>query len=40
VCEGDSTKWEEATQVAEEALRMRIHLWDGVVRKASILVNA
>jgi thiaminase len=39
-CEGDSTKWEEATQVAEEALRMRIHLWDGVVRKASILVNA
>jgi thiaminase len=40
VCEGDTTKWEEATRVAEEALRMRIHLWDGVVRKASTLVNA
>ncbi|MFM1809130.1 MAG: hypothetical protein RLZZ382_355 [Bacteroidota bacterium] len=39
VCEGDPTKWEEATQVAEEALRMRIHLWDGVVRKASTLLH-
>ena len=39
VCEGDPAKWEEATQVAEEALRMRIHLWDGVVRKASTLLH-
>jgi thiaminase len=39
VCVGDPAKWEEATQVAEEALRMRIHLWDGVVRKASTLLH-
>jgi hypothetical protein len=40
VCENDPTKWEEATQVAEEALRMRIHLWDGVVRKNNALSGA
>ena len=41
VCEGDPTKWEEATVAAEQALRMRIGLWDGVVRKATtFLVNA
>jgi hypothetical protein len=39
VCEGDPTKWEEATVAAEQALRMRIGLWDGVVRKATTLAH-
>ena len=39
VCGTDPHKWEEATQVAEEALRMRIHLWDGVVRKTTTLFH-
>jgi hypothetical protein len=38
VCENDPIKWEEATRVAEEALSMRIRLWDGVVRKATTLL--
>jgi len=38
VCENDPVKWEEATRVAEEALSMRIRLWDGVVRKATTLL--
>lgn len=33
VCENEAQKWEEATQVAEIALKMRIHLWDGVLQK-------
>jgi hypothetical protein len=37
VCENEPIKWEEATRVAEEALSMRIRLWDGVVRKNNAL---
>lgn len=33
VCEGDPQKWEEATLIAEDGLRKRIQLWNGVVRK-------
>ena len=40
VCENDPVKWEEATRVAEEALSMRIRLWDGVVRKNNALSGA
>ncbi len=37
VCAGDPTKWEEATLAAEQALAMRIQLWDGVLRKNKAL---
>ena len=40
VCENDPIKWEEATRVAEEALSMRIRLWDGVVRQNNALSGA
>ncbi|MFM7595088.1 MAG: DUF3050 domain-containing protein [Flavobacteriales bacterium] len=40
VCENEPVKWEEATRVAEEALSMRIRLWDGVVRKNNALCSA
>lgn len=33
VCENDAQKWEEATLVAEQALKMRMRLWDGVRNK-------
>mgnify|MGYP000494995453 CR=1 FL=1 len=33
VCENDPVKWEEATLVAEQALKMRMHLWNGVRNK-------
>jgi hypothetical protein len=33
VCENDPIKWEEATLVAEHALKMRLHLWNGVRNK-------
>jgi len=33
VCENDPIKWEEATLVAEQALKMRMHLWNGVRNK-------
>jgi len=33
VCENDPVKWEEATLVAEQALRMRMQLWDGIRHK-------
>ena len=33
VCSNDPQKWEEATRVSEQALQMRMHLWDGVRNK-------
>lgn len=33
VCENDAQKWEEATLVAEHALKMRMQLWNGVRNK-------
>lgn len=39
VCGTDPQKWEEAALIAEEGLRKRIHLWDGVVRKTTTLVH-
>lgn len=43
VCDKDPKKWEEATAAAEQALKMRILLWDGVVRKnkeASLIIDS
>jgi hypothetical protein len=31
LCGDDLTLWEEASQAAEEALRARLRLWDGVL---------
>jgi pyrroloquinoline quinone (PQQ) biosynthesis protein C len=31
LCGTDEQKWKEATLVSVEALKMRIHLWDGVL---------
>lgn len=33
LCGNDVQKWQEATQVSIEALKMRMHLWDGVLRE-------
>jgi hypothetical protein len=33
VCGNDPKKWEEATRVSEQALQMRMQLWDGVMLK-------
>jgi len=30
LCEDDATKWQEAGDAAEMALRARIALWDGI----------
>jgi hypothetical protein len=31
LCSNDPALWEEASQAAEEALRARLRLWDGVL---------
>ena len=31
LCGADEQKWMEATSISIEALKMRIHLWDGVL---------
>jgi hypothetical protein len=31
LCGSDDQKWKEATSISIEALKMRIHLWDGVL---------
>jgi len=33
LCGNDEQKWQEATQVSIEALKMRMHLWDGVLKE-------
>ena len=33
LCGEDHEKWQEATQVSIEALKMRMHLWDGVLKE-------
>jgi hypothetical protein len=33
LCGEDQQKWQEATQVSIEALKMRMHLWDGVLKE-------
>jgi len=40
VCENDAQKWEEATLVAEHALKMRMHLWNGVRNKIELTSEA
>ena len=32
LCGADQQKWMEATSISIEALKMRIHLWDGVLQ--------
>ena len=31
LCGDDPQKWQEATSISIEALKMRMHLWDGVL---------
>jgi pyrroloquinoline quinone (PQQ) biosynthesis protein C len=33
LCGNDEQKWQEATNVSIEALKMRMHLWDGVLHE-------
>jgi hypothetical protein len=33
LCGNDEQKWQEATLVSVEALKMRMHLWDGVLQE-------
>jgi hypothetical protein len=33
ICGDDDQKWKEASEVAQEALKMRIHLWNGILRR-------
>jgi pyrroloquinoline quinone (PQQ) biosynthesis protein C len=33
LCGNDEQKWQEATHVSKEALKMRMHLWDGVLQE-------
>jgi hypothetical protein len=33
LCGNDEQKWQEATKVSIEALKMRMHLWDGVLKE-------
>jgi hypothetical protein len=38
LCGDNSEKWEEAAQAAEQALRARLRLWDGVLAQSSEMV--
>jgi hypothetical protein len=33
LCENDPVKWEEATNVSLQALKMRIELWNGILKQ-------
>ena len=33
ICGDDDQKWNEASEVAQEALKMRIHLWNGILAR-------
>jgi hypothetical protein len=38
LCNIDPALWEDASQTAEEALRARLRLWDGVLTQIDRLV--
>jgi hypothetical protein len=33
LCGDDDVKWEEATYVSSQALKMRINLWNGILKQ-------